>query len=260
MPRPLFCLALLGLLTGLAACEPSIPAPSMVSVDAVCQVPADLAPARPYDPPADEIVRDVETAYYLLAVSWSPQACSSGKDYPDPELQCRENRFGLTLHGLWPNGPDRRHPRYCAAAPALKPATVRDNFCMTPSPRLQQHEWAAHGTCGWPTAEAYFDDASALWNGLQKPDLEAIPANRLTAGAVRDAFVAVNPDLPRSSIIVVLADDIWLREVRLCYSTGYEATACPHSTGPADRHRIRLAPRAQQRPVNRAGAPSLPTP
>ena len=244
MIRPLSRAAALAVLLGLAACGSATPPESVTAppLAARCDIPAGLAPARPYDPPADEIVRDVETAYYLLAVSWSPQACRSGKDYPDPDLQCRDNRFGLTLHGLWPNGPDRRHPRYCAPAPALQPATVRANFCMTPSPRLMQHEWAAHGTCGWTSPEAYFDQAATLWNDLNRPDLEAIPAGRLTAGRVRDAFARANPGLPRSAVTVVLAEDDWLREVRLCYSTTYAPMACPRGNGPSDGRRIRLAP------------------
>ncbi|WP_339914764.1 ribonuclease T2 [uncultured Brevundimonas sp.] len=243
MIRLLSRAAALALLLGLAACgSANPPAPAAVAGTAVCDIPDSLTPARPYAPPADEVVRDVDTAYHLLAISWSPQACRSGKDYPDPALQCRDNRFGLTLHGLWPNGPASRHPRYCGPAPALQPETVRANFCMTPSPRLQQHEWAAHGTCGWSSPEAYFSQAAALWNDLNRPDLEAIPADRLTAGAVRDAFVAANPGLPRGAITVVTADDDWLREVRLCYSTAFEPTRCPRGTGVPDRHRIRLAP------------------
>jgi ribonuclease T2 len=245
MIRPLSRAAALALLLVLAACESAVPPAPVTAVAAAaarCEIPTGLTPAPAYDPPAGEIVRDVDTAYYLLALSWSPQACRSGKDYPDPELQCRDNRFGLTLHGLWPNGPAGRHPRYCGPAPALDPATVRAHFCMTPSPSLQQHEWAAHGTCGWASPEAYFDQAATLWNGLVRPDLEAIPAGRLTAGAVRDAFVAANPGLPRSSITVILADDVWLREVRLCYSTAFARTPCPAGTGPADHRRIRLVP------------------
>jgi ribonuclease T2 len=246
MIRPLSRAAALALLLVLAACESAVPPAPVTAVAAAaarCEIPTGLTPAPAYDPPAGEIVRDVDTAYYLLALSWSPQACRSGKDYPDPELQCRDNRFGLTLHGLWPNGPADRHPRYCGPAPALQPATVRANFCMTPSPTLQQHEWAAHGTCGWASPEAYFARAGQLWDDLVMPDLEAIPADRLTAGAIRNAFVAANPDLPRTAIAVVLADDVWLREVRLCYAADFARIACPRGTGAPDRQRLRLSPR-----------------
>lgn len=237
-------------LLGLAACDglpPQAGAPVVaqagVEAGATCAVPADLRPARPYDPPADQVVRDVPTAFNMLAVSWSPQACRSGKDYPDADHQCRDNRFGLTLHGLWPNGGGDRHPRYCAApGPAMRAETVRAHFCMTPSPSLQQHEWAAHGTCGWDSPEAYFEQAAALWNGLNKPDLEAIPAARLTAGAVRDAFVAANPGLPREGVFIATTDG-WFREARLCYSADYRPMRCPRGRGAPDHERLKLAPR-----------------
>src|SRR5690606_23605508 len=135
---------------GMAGCDvdttilASNPQPVEISApSSVCAVPADLRPAPAYRPPRDEIVDDEPTAYHLLAISWSPQACRTGRDYPDARHQCRDNQFGLTLHGLWPNGADRRHPRYCDARPGpISEDTVRRNFCMIPSPGLMQHEWA----------------------------------------------------------------------------------------------------------------------
>jgi ribonuclease T2 len=233
----------LTLLLALGACTVASSPPPAPSAAQTCAVPANLTAAPAYAPPADEVVDDVETAYHLLAVSWSPQACRSGKDYPDAEHQCRDNRFGLTLHGLWPNGPEGRHPRYCAAAPAMRVETVRRHFCMTPSPVLQQHEWAAHGTCGWSTPEAYFDQAAALWNDLERPNLEAIPAADLTAGAIRRAFAGADPDIPESAVTVVLAEGGWLREVRLCYSRAFQPMACPRGVGPADDTLVKLAAR-----------------
>lgn len=241
--------AALAALLALAACERAAlvgPRPEILPSPAPCVAPADLAPAAPYDPPVDEIVRDVAPAFHMLAVSWSPEACRSGKDYPDPARQCRDGRFGLTLHGLWPNGAAGRHPRYCAApGPAIPVETVRRHFCMTPSPALLQHEWAAHGTCGWTDPEAYFQQAATLWNALRKPDLEAIPAERLTAGAIRDAFVSANPGLPRAAIHIARTDG-WFREARLCYGLDYAPIPCPSSLGAPDEERLKLAPRAPQ--------------
>jgi ribonuclease T2 len=192
------------------------------------------------------VVSDVPTAYHLLAVSWSPQACRSGADYPDAEHQCRDNRFGLTLHGLWPNGaPGARYPRYCRPELAARPvpaSTVREHFCMTPSPELQQHEWAAHGTCGWTSPEAYFADAARLWNALNRPDLEAIPADRLTAGAIRRAFAQANPGLTERSVVISTADG-WFREARICHDLDYRPISCPIPLGPPDDAPLRLAPR-----------------
>lgn len=240
--------AALGLaVVALAACQPTeAPAPAPLASATPCAIPADLTPAVPYDIPEADRVTDVAPAFNMLAVSWSPEACRSGKDYPDPVHQCAQNQFGLTLHGLWPNGPDRRHPRYCAApGPAVKLETVRQHFCMTPSPTLIQHEWAAHGTCGWDTPEAYFADAARLWNGLNRPNLEAIPADHFTAGAIRDAFAAANPDLPRTAVYVS-ATDGWFREVRLCYSNAYQEMPCPSGLGVPDEVVLKLAQRGVQ--------------
>ncbi len=139
--RTLFASAALMVL--LTACTVSTEAaPERAEVaGAVCDVPDDLRPARPYRIPQDEVAADVPVAFNMLAVSWSPQACRSGKDYPDERYQCAANQFGLTLHGLWPNGAADKHPRYCAApGPAIPVETVREHFCMIPSPSLQQHE------------------------------------------------------------------------------------------------------------------------
>lgn len=237
----------------LAACDAHAPAPTSIGIEQAqaCAVPADLSPARPYRVPTEDIVSNVPTAYHLLAVSWSPQACRSGNDYPDADHQCRDNQFGLTLHGLWPNGaPGTRYPRYCRPELAAMPVparTVRQHFCMTPSPELQQHEWAAHGTCGWTKPEDYFADAARLWNGLNRPDLEAIPADRLTAGAIRRAFAQANPGLDERSVIVSISEG-WFREVRLCYDLNYRPVACPIPLGPSDDTRIRLAPRGPATP------------
>ena len=231
----------------LSACQPTeAPAPAPLPSAQVCQVPVALTPAAPYEIPKADVVDDVPTGFNMLAVSWSPEACRSGKDYPDPVHQCAANRFGLTLHGLWPNGAEGRHPRYCAApGPAIKLETVRENFCMMPSPTLQQHEWAAHGTCGWETPEAYFAQSSKLWNALNRPDLEAIPAGQFTASAIRDAFAAANPGLPREAVYVANTDG-WFREVRLCYSTIYQPMPCPRGLGTPEDQVLKLAPRGPQ--------------
>ncbi|MEG0819793.1 MAG: ribonuclease, partial [Brevundimonas sp.] len=78
-------------------------------------------------------------------------------------------------------------------------------------------------------------------NGLNKPDLEAIPAERLTAGAIRDAFVAANPGLPREGVFIATTDG-WFREARLCYSKDYRPMRCPRGLGAPDRERLKLAP------------------
>jgi len=204
-----------------------------------CNIPAVVTPAPAYTPPADEIVADEPTAFYMLALTWAPEDCRETAGKPGYELQCGDNSFGFVLHGLWPNGAERRHPRYCGPAPAIAAETVRRHACMTPSTYMQQHEWAAHGTCGWTTPEAYFEQAATLWRALRAP---SFTAPTLTAGQVRDAFVAANPWMRRDGIYIKAVDGNRLMDVRVCYDLQYRPMAC-RSVGVKDEVQLTIEPR-----------------
>src|SRR5437764_212745 len=74
------------------------------SVAPSCVAPANLEPAPALTPPANEVVTGVPIAYYVLALSWTPQWCrSGGSGATASEMEC-ERPFGFTLHGLWPDG------------------------------------------------------------------------------------------------------------------------------------------------------------
>lgn len=230
------------LLTGAltAGCAAPVVADASVAPDAVCRVPVRITPAPAYAPPADEVVADEPTAFYMLALTWAPEDCRAHGDTPGYELQCRDNEFGFVLHGLWPNGAARRHPRYCGPAPAIDPATVRKHACMTPSTVMQQHEWAAHGTCGWRTPEAYFQQAATLWERVKSP---ARLAPTMTAGALRDAFVAANPWMKRDGIYIKTVEGGRLMDVRVCYDLAYRPMACKGSLGAGDDAVLTIEPR-----------------
>ena len=216
-----------------APAEAPPPAPS-------CTLPAVVTPAPAYTPPADEVVADEPTAFYMLALTWAPEDCRANGGDPGYAIQCRDNRFGFVLHGLWPNGAGRRHPRYCGPAPRIAAETVRRHACMTPSTTMLQHEWAAHGTCGWATPEAYFEQAARLWDQVRAP---AFSEASLTAGEVRDAFVAANPWMKREGIYIKAVDGDRLMDVRVCYDLEYRPMACKGSLGVKDEVVLTLAPR-----------------
>ena len=115
-------------------------------------------------------------------------------------------------------------------------------FCRTPSPTLLQHEWQAHGACGWTDPKAYFGQVARLFDQLKLPKVEAIAPDRLTAGAVRTAFVAANPSFAPQDVFVQTARDNALAEVRLCYDLKFKPTACPGGNGAPDGVHIHLAP------------------
>ena len=203
-----------------------------------CYLPKTVVPAPELTPPASEIVRDTPTAFYMLALTWAPEICRTHGDEPAFATQCRQNNFGFILHGLWPDGSEGRHPRYCGPAPALSPATVRRHLCMTPSTVSLQHEWAAHGTCGWASPEAYFADAAALWRKLRLPPMNAT----MTAGQIREAFVKANPGVRRDGVYIKSTDGR-LEDVRLCYDLRHRPSACPGGLGAPDEAMLRISPR-----------------
>lgn len=228
----LLALSLSALLTaGFAA--PAAPPPR------ACALPGTVVPAPVLTPPANEIVRDAPTAFYMLALTWAPEACRGREDDPDLAIQCRANRFGFVLHGLWPDGADGRHPRYCGPAPEISAATVRKHLCMTPSPASLQHEWAAHGACGWASPEAYFADARRLWRGLRLPPMPATT----TAGEIRAAFVKANRGVRRDGIYIKTVEGGRLMDVRLCYDLRYRPAACQGGLGAPDSTMVRITPR-----------------
>lgn len=204
----------------------------------VCSLPGRVAPAPELTPPAREIVRDAPTAFYMLALTWAPETCRSKGGDPAFAIQCRRNNFGFVLHGLWPNGPAGRHPRYCNSAPPLSVATVRKHLCMTPSAAALQHEWATHGTCGWSSPDAYFRDAARLWRRLRLPPMAAT----MTAGEIRDAFVKANPAFSRQAVYIKVTGGR-LEDVRLCYDLRYRPAACPGGLGAVDSATVAITPR-----------------
>lgn len=207
-----------------------------------CAVPPVVTPAPAEVPPADQIHTDVPIAAYLLALFWSPEACRAGIPESDKVIQCQNNRFGFTVHGLWPNGPDKVHPRYCRPSPPMSPATVKANLCMTPSPWLLQHEWQAHGTCRWDTPEAYFKKAQRVRKRLNIPELDGVAGETMTAGQIRDAFVKRNKGMTPEGLNVRVKDGR-LTEVWVCMDLKFNYATCRGGNGAPDASRVRVTPR-----------------
>jgi ribonuclease T2 len=210
---------------------------------AVCSLPSSIAPVPLRAPPPEEVHADAPTAAYALSLAWTPEYCRLHGGEPDAKVECRDNRFGFVVHGLWPNGFGAVHPRFCRPVPPLAEATLSANLCMTPSAWLLEHEWAAHGACGWPTAEAYFAKARALRTALNVPQLEVGASELTTAGAIRAAFTAVNPGLAREDLYVeATTPDARLQEVHVCYDLSFRWAACLGGDGAEDAAQIRVTP------------------
>ena len=221
------------------------PCAALAAVGARCVLPDHIPAVSVQPPPAGEAQRNVRTASYVLALTWSPEFCRTHADDPDDAIQCRLNSFGFAVHGLWPNGPGKAHPRYCGQPSLVDAATLRASLCMTPSAWLLQHEWEAHGTCGWATPRSYFAEARALRAALVVPDLAPPPGGAMTAGALRGAFVARNPGMRRNELEVDVNGAGRLQEVLVCYDLAFRLAACHGAGGAPDGATIYVTPKAR---------------
>ena len=166
--------------------------------------------------------------YYLLSLSWSPSYCAEdGMADRDPRQCGRDRRFSFVVHGLWPQN-ERGWPSGCASRQARpSPALAASMLDIMPSPRLVQHEWETHGQCSGLSAQAYFDLARRVRNGVRIPAVYAAPAQTLmvTGAEVERAFVAANPGLT-PAMVAVQCDRTRLREVRICVTRDGRPRAC----------------------------------
>jgi ribonuclease T2 len=218
-----------------AGCGRAEPIPS-------CVLPHDVAPVAVEPPPPGEVQTGVPVASYVLSLSWAPEYCRTHGQDADAAMECRDNTYGFIVHGLWPNGPGQVHPRFCRPPSAVDIATLKASLCMTPSARLLQHEWAAHGTCAWPNPAAYFAKARALRASLNAPRLAPGPSEEMTAGQVRAAFVARNSNLRRSELYIHVGPDHRFQEIHVCYDLHFAPAPCVGGVGAPDAETVRVTP------------------
>ncbi len=208
-----------------------------------CAVPSAIPRPSAEGASAREPARRLPIGGYTLAISWAAQYCHLNSGERAARFQCNTgNRFGFTLHGLWPDGEGPQWPQYCRAAALLPPATIRRNLCTTPSPQLLQHEWAKHGTCMSDTPDAYFEQSSRLFARLRYPDMDALSRQRgLTAGQLAQAIAADNPGLTPARMRIRATRNGWLEEVWLCLDKRFGYVDCPaHQDGLAADARLKI--------------------
>ena len=166
---------------------------------------------------------------YTMALSWSPEFCKPREGQRAHRTQCSgdNGRFGLIVHGLWPQSANGRWPQWCPTQGRLTPAETRRNLCMMPSPRLVARQWAKHGSCMTKRPDTYFKVTRILWDSYRIPDYDRISReDDLTAGRIRQAFADANGGIPASAVGVKLNSRGWLQELRICYNTRFRPTRC----------------------------------
>jgi len=197
-----------------------------------CEIPANLPRPRPDLPSRNEPKRVLPIGGYTLALTWAPQYCHGNARSPSARLECGSgNRFGFTLHGLWPDGVGKEWPQYCAATQILPRQVIRKHLCATPSVQLLQHEWAKHGTCMGTTPAAYFDRSTGLYAKLRYPDMDALSRGKLTAGGMAAAMAKANPGLPANAIRVTANRQGWLDELWICLDKRFAYERCKAGSG-----------------------------
>jgi ribonuclease T2 len=193
-----------------------------------CQVPKGPVSAPSILP--DGKTRRSEITGYTLSLSWSPEHCRFASAGDAFQCSGRNGRFGLVLHGLWPEGKGRNWPQWCPTSLQPSPTVIRQNLCLTPSAAMIAHEWAKHGSCMTKRPEAYFKTARILWDSLALPDLDRLSRRKdLTAGMIREAFAAAFPAFETDMVGIDLTGRGWLDEIWLCYNTKFRPTRCSKS-------------------------------
>jgi ribonuclease T2 len=197
-----------------------------------CKVP-DRIETPDEEGPRQGEQRAAPVSSYLLSLSWSPEFCRKNGNRPANRWQCsgQAGQFGFILHGLWPDAPGRADPAWCAPAKPISRQLVRQHFCMTPSPKLLQHEWARHGTCATESAEKYFKAASVLYGAIKYPDMAALSFRQINVAGFAQAFARANPGLRPNMFAVKTNREAWLEGVNICLDLGFHPRAC----APEDR-------------------------
>lgn len=208
-----------------------------------CAVPGTLPRPRPDLPSEGQPRRVLPIGGYTLAITWAPNYCRDNGSQASARFQCGEpNRFGFTLHGLWPDGVGKDWPQYCRSTALLPPRVIRANLCATPSAQLLQHEWAKHGTCmaGYTPAR-YFARSTALYRRLRYPDMDALSRRPLTARGMQLAMAAANPGLGAEMMRVTADRRGWLDEIWICLDRQFRPQRCPaHQGGLAATAQLRI--------------------
>ncbi|MEO1922238.1 ribonuclease T [Blastomonas marina] len=182
--------------------------------------------------------RELRVTGYTFALSWSPEHCRDAGSRAGRLRQCnrRNGWFGLIVHGLWPEGPGGRWPQWCRTRYRPSGEMLARRLCMSPSAALLARQWAKHGSCMVRRPSTYYRVQQILWDSYDKPDLDRLSRkDGLTAGDLRDAWIAANPHFPRGSIGIDRNERGWLEEIRLCYDNDWMPTDCGRRRyGPAD--------------------------
>jgi ribonuclease T2 len=180
------------------------------------------------EPPVTEAPGTVGRAgdfdFYVLALSWSPQFCSSNND---PQQCSIGRRLAFVLHGLWPQY-NRGYPSDCSNEQL--PTAVRAQFVsIYPSPSLIDHEWSKHGTCSGLAPADFLALSKRIRDSVVIPATYRAPDQpvRVTTSQLKTDFVNSNPGMTADTVApFCTGSGLYLQELQVCFSKEGKPMAC----------------------------------
>lgn len=171
--------------------------------------------------------------YFLLALSWSPEFCSTPAGHqPSKQEQCSSS-LGFVVHGLWPQYNSNGYPQDCGPAadvPASVAAIAQNAHPPMPSgdPGLISHEWSKHGTCSGLSMPDYFTAIKTSAEKVNIPENLRAPQATITldGDAIAAAFVAANPGLTADMLNVEVDRQGKISGVEICFSKQLDFQTC----------------------------------
>lgn len=154
--------------------------------------------------------------HYVLALAVAPAFCEDDPERKRGFAQCRAlsgsafQATPLTLHGLWPNRLDRRHPAWCGGEaggafcrlpPVELPPQTRarlERAMPAVADCLDRYQWAKHGSCSGLGELAYFTAAATLTERVNRAIGQEIADHQgreVDLAMLREALVKADPAL-----------------------------------------------------------------
>ncbi len=132
--------------------------------------------------------------YYLLALSWAPNFCTS---HNGPATECGVGvgrHVGLVVHGLWPQLERGRPDEPCQHTSPVAANVVQYALNFYPDAGLVQHEWQCHGVYSGLSARDYFTAVGRAYQSLRvPPSLTAMSSDaRLDTASLLHQFEQAN--------------------------------------------------------------------
>ena len=177
--------------------------------------------------------------YYLLALSWSPEFCTTPAAHkPSKSEQC-DKPLGFVVHGLWPQFDNGQWPHDCNPKAEKN---VPDDIAaivlnaeppMPPGdPTLLSHEWIKHGTCSGLDQKGYFTEIKDAAERVKIPADLKQPTTPVEMGfdTIVRKFSELNPGLHAEMMDSNADAQGNVTEIHVCFSKALTFQACKGST------------------------------